>query len=435
MKANATTSNTAASIQVQRNGCVALIRPTPKNGATYFVVDYRPNGKRKLIWRSSLEAARTAANDALDAIARGEAAVAEMRVSDCNFYVRAQESLTGTGKAVDVACLEYAAALKLLAGKTTVEDACRAWIKTNSTTLPKISVAGAVAAVQAQSVADKKSPARRHELEVLLNAFTESFNGQVHAVTPSQVSSYLSSLKRSDKSGLPLSSRSKRNHRDAIKHLNRWGVLHGYLPKDMDWLEGVQNYPKRRGGDISIYTPEEMRLILQAAAATPTRARWMVAFCAISAFSTIRHSEIKRLDWQQVELSEKPGESFIEILPVETTKSAGRRRLIPIGENLKAWLKTCRQESGKVVPVEDSYTLLSRLIKSAGVVVKANALRHSSISYSIAQTGDKARVADESGNSVKVIETNYLRRVKPAQAAAWFNILPKTAKTFAAGSL
>jgi hypothetical protein len=55
---------------------------------------------------------------------------------------------------------------------------------------------------------------------------------------------------------------------------------------------------------------------------------------------------------------------------------------------------------------------------------KKNALRHSYISYRVAECADVARVADESGNSPGIIKTNYLKRVKPDQAAEWFNIMP-----------
>ena len=43
----------------------------------------------------------------------------------------------------------------------------------------------------------------------------------------------------------------------------------------------------------------------------------------------------------------------------------------------------------------------------------------------VARCADAARVADESGNSVAVIKSNYLKRVKPDQAQAWFSIKPE----------
>ena len=55
---------------------------------------------------------------------------------------------------------------------------------------------------------------------------------------------------------------------------------------------------------------------------------------------------------------------------------------------------------------------------------KKNALRHSYISYRVAECADVARVADESGNSPAVIKSNYLKRVKPEQAKEWFGVLP-----------
>jgi hypothetical protein len=55
---------------------------------------------------------------------------------------------------------------------------------------------------------------------------------------------------------------------------------------------------------------------------------------------------------------------------------------------------------------------------------KKNALRHSYISYRVAECADVARVADESGNSPAVIKANYLKRVKPDQAKEWFGIVP-----------
>ena len=42
----------------QKNGICVRIRPTIKDGTTYFVLDYRAQGKRKLVWRSTMADAR-----------------------------------------------------------------------------------------------------------------------------------------------------------------------------------------------------------------------------------------------------------------------------------------------------------------------------------------------------------------------------------------
>ena len=410
------------SIEYKSNGITVLIRPTTKGDAEYFVVDYRLKGERKLIWRSTIAKAKAAADQATKDILNGTADLQDFTFAERNMLLRARASLEGTGKEVDFVCHDYAELLKILDGRITPAEVGRDWIARNAVTLAKISIADAVAKVQSQAVADGKSLARQHELTVLLDKFAAAFNCEAHTITPSMVASYLTNLMRVDKSG-PLSTRSKRNHKDVIKHLNTWLVLHGYLTKGTNWMEGVQKYSKRKQGDVTIYTPAEMRLIMAEAQNTPKRARWMVAFCAISGFCTIRHSELKRLDWAQIDFDEE----LIEILPVKNTKSEGRRRFIPMPKNLCEWLKTCRKDKGPVVPVGDSYTLLSRLIARAGVTVKQNALRHSSISYTLALTGEKERIADNSGNSVAMIESNYLRRVKPSQAKEWFDIRPDRA--------
>jgi integrase len=99
-----------------------------------------------------------------------------------------------------------------------------------------------------------------------------------------------------------------------------------------------------------------------------------------------------------------------------------------VKDNLKSWLLPHRKNTGKVCPFENTTKQLLKLAAKAKIKWKKNALRHSCISYRIAECGDVPRVSDESGNSVKVIRTNYLRRVKPAVAAEWFGIMPPRAK-------
>jgi hypothetical protein len=56
---------------------------------------------------------------------------------------------------------------------------------------------------------------------------------------------------------------------------------------------------------------------------------------------------------------------------------------------------------------------------------KHNALRHSFISYRVAQTQNVAQVALEAGNSPQIIFSNYRELVRPTNAENWFSIVPK----------
>jgi integrase len=418
MKENETAKeNQGESLKIQRNGVVARIRPTVKGDKTYYVVDYRLNGKQKLVWRSTFVEAKAVANDACDKISNGQAATLDLSIADRNFYMRAVEALKETGKAVDTAAAEYAAAVKLLAGKTTLIEACREWINRNADILETINVAAGAEKLKAQLIADGKSEWRIKGVAAGLTSLAEHFNGQpVDRITPDQISSYLA--------GLALGNRTKKNHRDVIGFFNRWLCLHKYLPKDVDWLHGVQNYSKAKHSEITIYTPEEMEAILKGCTKDE------LAAIAISAFSAMRHAEVCRLTWENIQLSDKRGESWIEVKGGKNERHGQLRRLVPVSDNLRSWLMTCRKETGPVTALdyEQSTKHLPHVVSRAKVAFKRNAFRHSGISYRIAQTGDVPRIAEESGNSVAVIRMNYLRVVKPEEAKKWFAIMPPKTK-------
>ena len=187
------------------------------------------------------------------------------------------------------------------------------------------------------------------------------------------------------------------------------------MPKGTDWLENVQNYSARKLSPIQIYTPDEVTGLLGVAGD-------MTPFIAIAAFAGLRHAEISRLDWSEIDLED----GFIEVAAFKS--KTGERRLVPIHDNLKKWLLPYRQQSGKVIAYANINKQLAKVARRAGIKWKHNALRHSFISYRVAECADVPRVADEAGNSPTMIRQHYLRRVKPALAVQWFNIAPETAE-------
>jgi integrase len=404
---------------IQRNGVTVRIRRTEKNGFARFVVDYRNQGQRKLVWRSSLTDARAAANDAIDKITAGQGEVLNLKSADAHAYTRTRAILDGNeGETkidfqIDEAIREFADAYRLLAGRSTLGDVCRDWLKRNAVELPKISVAAAVEQLKKQAESDGKSNDRQKQLAAALDAFAVAFNQDVHTVTPKLIADYLTAL--------PFKERTKRNHRDTIGFFNRWLVLRGYLAKGTDWLEGVQNYTARKLGEISNYTADEMRRLIAAADER------ILPMIVIGGFAGLRHAEIARLDWQDIDLEE----GFIEV-KAENAKT-DTRRIVPLKANLKAFLLPLAKKNGKVVSLVNT---TKQLLKTAtdtadaeneieAMEWKHNALRHTYISARVAESGDVPRVADEAGNSPQVIRSNYLKRIRPAAAAEWFAIQPK----------
>jgi len=146
----------------------------------------------------------------------------------------------------------------------------------------------------------------------------------------------------------------------------------------------------------------------------------------IGGFAGLRHAEIARLDWSDIDLEE----GFIEV-KAENAKT-DTRRIVPLKPNLKLFLQKMENKKGKVVTLVNT---TKQLLKTAADTADAenevealewkhNALRHTYISARVAESGDVPRVADEAGNSPQVIRTNYLKRIRPAAAAEWFGIMP-----------
>ena len=127
-----------------------------------------------------------------------------------------------------------------------------------------------------------------------------------------------------------------------------------------------------------------------------------------------------RLDWEDI----KWDRGHIEIAGNKAKTAA--RRLVPLTDNLKAWLAPWRDETGTIIIISD----YSGALSDTGVKAKIpggwrqNALRHSFISYRVAETGDVARTSLEAGNSPKMVFRHYREVVDGEVAKAWFSIMP-----------
>ena len=334
--------------EYKRDGICVRIRPTIKNGTNYFVLDYRANGQRKLVWRSTLADARRAAKAATEKISEGQAEVLNLKSADAHAIIRARAFIKGKDgetkieKEIDELVGEICEIRRMLGGRATPLEVTRDWLRRNAVELPKITVTDAVKEIKKQAETDGKSDLRRKQLANVLDRFAENFNLEVQTLTPKLIAEYLTALE--------LAERTRRNHRDVIGFFNRWLVLRGYLAKGTDWLEGVQNYSARKLGQISTYTADEMRRLITAAD------KRILPMIVIGGFAGLRHAEIARLEWQDIDLEE----GFIEV-KAENAKT-DTRRIVPLKPNLKAFLKKLAKKSGKVVSVVNT---TKQLLKTA----------------------------------------------------------------------
>jgi integrase len=145
----------------------------------------------------------------------------------------------------------------------------------------------------------------------------------------------------------------------------------------------------------------------------------VIPMLVIGAFAGLRESEIKRLDWCDVDLRR----GFVEIKAAKA--KTARRRIVEIQPNLRDWLGPYAKMTGAVVPV-NSRKKLDAICKAAGLARwPKNGLRHSFASYRLAATHDAPRVASELGHtSPQMLYSTYRELVLPEEAQRYWQIVP-----------
>jgi integrase len=262
-----------------------------------------------------------------------------------------------------------------------------------------------VASLEAKGVS--KSYVRSSRLN--LKKFSDKMPGDIGDVKVADINKFLIGLKR-------LSPVSKNAVRTNLVTTFRFAKRQGYLHPDRKTAAELTERFKEPETEIAIFTPDEMEKLLNAAHER------ILPHLAIGAFAGIRSAEIQRLDWEDI----KWDRGHIEISGRKAKTAA--RRLAPLSENLKAWLAPWRKATGPIVPISDVSGSLSDVATKARIPGgwRQNALRHSFISYRVAETGDVSRTALEAGNSPRMIFRHYREVVDEEAAKAWFKIMPAT---------
>jgi len=411
-------------ITVKRGHTVVKIYLTPSRGCEAFTVSYYLGDKRQRVTFSDLGLAKTEAETVANKLSNGEVDVLTLSSGDRLAYVRAIEALKPTGVPLEMAAMQFAEAHALLEGNSLLE-AVRFYRKQNPDRLPKKNVPEVLEEMIEAKEADKMSAVYVKDLKSRLGRFAAKFPGRISLVTKAEIEDFLRELKGKDDEGketVVLSGKSRNNYRRAIGTIFNFAVIRGYLPKGLVQVEDVA-MAREQKGEIEIFRPDELANLLEAAGDT------VIPFLTIGAFAGLRHAELQRLDWSEVRLED----GFIEVKAMNAKTAS--RRLIPIQDNLKRWLIPLRKASGMIcnyANMSKQLLWLSETVdknlkaadSTAAFVWKHNALRHSFISYRVAQTQNVAQVALEAGNSPRVVFSNYRELVRPVDAERWFAISP-----------
>jgi integrase len=310
--------------------------------------------------------------------------------------------------------------------------------------------------------ADKLSERYLTQLNYDLKHFADRFHCRLEGVSGAEVDAWLRTFK--------VGPRTRNNLRRSVQSLFNFGIAWKYLSKDHDEMDAVP-LAKVNGGEIQIFTPKEMTKLL-AYANKP-----IIPSLTIGAFAGIRHAEIQLLDWSNVHFDA----SIIEIRAANAKTAS--RRTVPMTDNLRASLLKHRKAAEPACIYLD---MVSEIISLVGTINKArraawakaegvsgeqlnkaeeqagkalaeakagqrkqrhkgevpagaetahiegrpafdwkhNALRHSFISYRVADIQNVAQVALEAGNNPQMIFKHYRELMRPADAKTWFSIAP-----------
>ncbi len=357
------------------------------------------------------EDALAKAREAVELIKRGDAAVLSLTTADKHAYVRCQSLLKAMETPVSVAVEEYVHAKNKLPKGVSLTEAVEFYLKRGAVNVPDKTVRDVVSEFLATKIQTGASEAYLKGMECNLRQFERAFPETNFAAinVASDVPKYLNENSPTPETWIVKFGR--------IRALFAFAVKRKYIsPEALVDYDGVDR-PLVAPKDIEVYTTQELRLILSYA--TPEMVPWL----ALGAFCGIRHAELNRLDWSMIDLKE----GHIRLSAAKTkTRST---RMIPLSDNLKAWLTPYAKVAGPVCEVEDSTEALRSLTEKIqrehpGFAWKKNAMRHSWISYKLALTNDENAVSQMAGNSPAMIHKHYRALVSKSQAEEWFAVMP-----------
>jgi integrase len=380
-------------------------RQTPAENFAFMVANY--SGEKRRFDSYSEEAdAMDAANKLARQLSQRDVIGASMTKEQSIEYASAIQTLQPLGISLTSAVATIAEAVKLVGDLSAVTAAARFYKARN-----KIVTAKRVSEVVAELLTVKESRGASlrylNDLRYRLEKFSEVFQCNIGNVETKSVQAWLD--------GMKLSSQSYANNKRVVYLLFEFAIARGYaLDNPVKAVESV----KIRNGNVEIYTPAEIAKLLVSADSD------FLPCLAIGAFAGLRSAEIERLKWHDVDLKSRH-----IIVGADVAKTASRR-VVPIADNLAAWLMPYAGRHGKVWSHTSIgfYKAQEATAKAAGVAWKQNALRHGFASYRLAQTQNAAQVALECGNSPKIIFQHYRELVKPADAVKWFSVAPEVLK-------
>jgi integrase len=373
----------------------------------FEVADYTA-GSRRLQSFSDAAEALAEAKRICGLLATGETTAASLKGTEAASYGRAIELLRAAGleTPLELVAARYAEAVTIL-GKDLIVEAAKYYLQRNPASRQVRTVQQVADELVALKENRKASARYIGDLRARLNTLAKQFPRNVEMVTTPDLQAWFDSMDAAP--------RTVRNFRSHASTLFKFAEARGYIAKGENPVAGTEQIKSKTASPIEIYSPKEIRRLLAAAPAD------FQPIIAIQAFAGLRSAEVMRLQWEDLKLER----GHIEIT-AGNAKTASRR-IVPILPNLAAWLKPHAKKTGLLFQPNNLTAFNKKQNETsaaAKVKWKANALRHSFISYRVANIQNVAQVALEAGNSPGMIFGHYRELVTVEDAKTWFAIAP-----------
>lgn len=390
--------------------------PSPDNPdrlRTVYTAAWTVGGVRRTKQYPTFSAAYAEASLRADQLAAGKIeAAASVTIEDAN-------TLAAAGKILGVVPLlaalnEWARARRLTGGQLIA--AAEAWKKRHAPSFKPIELGKAIDSFIAAKDRSGHEGGRTYKakLKPLREHFEETT--RLDDITTPQLNAYLAKFG----DGV-----TRNDYRKRAVTLWNWARDNGHLPDGMPLAPERTDRAKEKPTQIGILNPADFKALLGFIRAHHPQ---HLAGVVLAGFCGVRSDEIhgKRADrgirqrWEDIHLDR----GFLTVTVAKQNTPAWRH--VPICPAAVEWLLLCDERKGAVCE-SAALEKVRRLAIEAGHRLPENCLRHSFISYRIAQTANKPQVALEAGNSVGEIDRRYRVPVTAAAAAEWFGIRPSEA--------
>ncbi len=328
---------------ITRGSVSVKIYRTPSHGSEGYTVSYWLAGQRQRHAYALLQEARDKAAQVAAKLTSGDLDVLTLRSADKAAYTRAIQTIAPTGVSIETAAAQFADVWKILSGASLIE-AAKEYAKRHHAVVAAKTVSEVADEFLAERIADSVSQRYSQQLEFKLKRIKTAFAGPINSVESTHIQDFLRNLaikpRTKGKATRLVKPKTKNDYRQLLGQFFAYAKLKRYVAKDHDCMEGIGKFKKALVA-IQIYSADQIQALL-AAAPDP-----LLPFIALGAFAGLRHSEIGKLDWSEINFEN----SFI-VVTAAKAKTASRR-IVPLLPNLAAWLLPLAKNSGRVCERDD----------------------------------------------------------------------------------